>query len=139
MAKYLPNVDWVIGGDFNMVEHHKDWSWFNYCKLSQEEYERWIYCQNIVGVVDPVHNIFFTHATNWFTWSNCRLGNDRKLRKLDPFYISHNLNLEVSSSSSCVLVDYTTTLFDPFLSFVLSLLLKRLSMMSSPTCLILPI
>ena len=32
----LPNADWVLGGDFNMVEKHVDHSWYIYCKLGKE-------------------------------------------------------------------------------------------------------
>lgn len=97
MSKNLPIADWVLGGDFNMVEHHEDRSWSSHLKLSQEEFEKWIFCRNVLGVVDPIHNKFSCHAKNWFTWSNCRPSNERKLSRLDHFYLSHNLRLEKMS------------------------------------------
>ena len=64
MAKELPNADWVIGGDFNMVEYSVDRSWTSHAKLSHEEFDKWLHCRNSIGVVDPIHSKSSSHFQN---------------------------------------------------------------------------
>ena len=114
MARNLPQADWVIGGDFNMVEFQNDHSWPNHSKLSIEEFDKWLLCHNSIGVIDPIHDKSSTHDNNWFTWSNCRFGDERKLSKLDRFYISPSLHIAQDVAGLSVRVDYTRTLSDHF-------------------------
>lgn len=63
----LPHVDWIIGGDFNMVEHHNDRSWISDIKLNKEEFDKWLLCHNTLGVFYPIHKKRGIHDSNWFT------------------------------------------------------------------------
>lgn len=97
-----------------MVEYHIDCNQYSGVKLSNEEFDKWLFCQNSLGVVDPIYKRFPCQNNNWFTWSNCRLGAGRKLSKLDRFYISPNLELSHVANECWVKVDYSTLLFDHF-------------------------
>lgn len=114
IAKELPNADWVIGGDFNMVEYSTDRSWASHAKLGHEEFDKWLHCRNSIGVIDPIHSNSCNHFQNWYTWSNCRFGIERKLSRLDRFYISPNLHLNQDPNGILVKMDYSTVLSDHF-------------------------
>lgn len=97
-----------------MVEHHHDRSWLNHIKLNNDEFDKWLLCHNTLGVVDPIHNKRGSHDNNWFTLSYCKLGEDRKLNRLDKFYISLNLFVTQESSGVVVRVDYSSILSDHY-------------------------
>ena len=67
LANNLPNADWILGGDFNMVEHSHDRSWNSFLKLSRDEFDSWVFCRNSIGVIDPIHDKFSSHSKNWYT------------------------------------------------------------------------
>ena len=61
LSNNLPWADLVFGGDFNMVEHHSDRSWSNCVKLSNDEFDKWLFCHNTVGVIDPISKKYSSH------------------------------------------------------------------------------
>lgn len=64
LANKLPNAEWIIGGDFNMVEHAYNHSWSKDFNLSREEFDSWLFWWNSLGVVDPIHEKKIIHSHN---------------------------------------------------------------------------
>lgn len=44
-----------------MVEHHTNCIYSNHINLSNEEFEKWIFCRNIEGVINLIHKKISSH------------------------------------------------------------------------------
>ncbi|XP_057873595.1 uncharacterized protein LOC131079610 [Cryptomeria japonica] len=109
---YLPNVDWVLGGDFNMVEHPSYRSWNSSTRLSHSEFEAWTLTRNSLGVHDSILGKTNLQMPHWFTWNNCREGALSKMSRLDHFYISPNCPILPSQAGHIVSLDLSAVLSD---------------------------
>jgi hypothetical protein len=82
----LPDIPWLFGGDFNMVESHLDKSGGNPFHWKDNERSFWNKLLSSKCLFDPIAGRKDVNPGLWHTWCNFQQGNARIYSRLDRFY-----------------------------------------------------
>lgn len=86
LASSLPNADWIIGGDFNMVECPWDHEGGNGSSIASTKNQARNRCKVTLQIVDPNRKKRDLDYKSWFTWSYFRQDSECVQPYLDKFY-----------------------------------------------------
>lgn len=97
MACKANNVpkDWIIRGDFNMIEIQNDKS--NDCgrEISNQERFNW----NELLMTFQIQDTFIHQGGPILSWTNGQVGRAQRLARLDRFYIPQNMGQDIRQTS----------------------------------------
>jgi hypothetical protein len=108
----LPDIPWVFGGDFNMIENQEDkmgglpFSW------KDQERKTWYNFKISKSLFDPLSGNRNSNSGLWFTWCNFQKGQARIYSRLDRFYLSSNFFSVLPNEHNRIVNIFPSTLSD---------------------------
>ncbi|XP_059077178.1 uncharacterized protein LOC131876287 [Cryptomeria japonica] len=108
----LPDIPWMFGGDFNMIENQEDklgglpFSWKEQERLTWNNFKR------TKSLFDPLRGSKNNNPSLWFTWCNFQKGQYRIYSRLDRFYLNSNFFSVIPDKNNNLVLVSPTTLSD---------------------------
>lgn len=108
----LPDIPWLVGGDFNMVESQQDKSRGNPFIWKDNEKIHWNKLINSKTLFDPLAGNKASNPGIWHTRCNFQQGHSRIYSRLDRFYSNKNVFSFLPDNQNNIVLVTTTTLSD---------------------------
>lgn len=86
----LSNIPWILGGDFNMVEHKDEKLGGVVIEWKGGEKPHWDKMKNMKRFFDALEGLKHVHKGIWFTWCNFQKVGNKIYSRLDRFYTNRD-------------------------------------------------